>query len=280
MDTPIIQRYISNDDDFKKIICCDFEFLVEKIKKFGFEYSLEIRKNYFNLYYQGNSIGKIKYVRPEKYEISIHEKFLNCKIRKQFRGKNKNRYIYFIVKGNKLPSFFSDTSLKSMSQKVKEVNYQEETAFEQMLMTDNIGREDFIIIDRQVADHTSTKKMDLLALKKITDDDFQFCILEVKLGNNPELKKDVITQLDHYIKRIEDNFDDYKNCYEKNFQQKKLLGLIEIPATIKIIKPVIGIVVVGGYGGIAKKSIAELKNNRQNVKLIHIQNKIDFNQII
>ena len=71
--------------------------------------------------------------------------------------------------------------------------------------------------------------MDLLSLKKNDEGDYQFCILEVKLGNNQELegtvvaqddskKKGVNKQLAEYIERIENNFDDYKACYEKNLE--------------------------------------------------------------
>jgi hypothetical protein len=46
--------------------------------------------------------------------------------------------------------------------KVKTINFQEEVIFEQMIMTDNVDRKDFIIIDRQILDETAKTKMDLL----------------------------------------------------------------------------------------------------------------------
>ncbi len=280
MSKAVIQRYISNEKDFK-IICNHFSFLVEKIKKFGFEYSLEIRQDYFNLYYSGNSIGKIILKSPKKtYPISIHKKFLkNTNIKKKFSGKDKNQYVYFDISPNKLSSFFSEKNLKALSQRVKGVNYQEEISFEQALITDNIGREDFIIIDRQIVDHASSRKIDLLALKWVGGDNFQFCILEVKLGNNPELKGDVIGQLKGYVERIEDYFEAYKKSYERNFEQKRKLGLITVPQKVIIIPGVIGIVVVGGYGGIAEKSIKELKSKDKEIKILHLQNKIDFTKV-
>ena len=121
--------------------------------------------------------------------------------------------------------------------------------------------------------------MDLLALKRIGGDDFQFCILEVKLGNNPELKGGVIGQLNGYRKRIENNFEDYKKCYEKNFEQKRRLGLITAPENVVIAPGVIGIVVVGHYGGIAEKSIKELKSKDKEIKVLSLQNKIDLTKV-
>ena len=276
---PVIARYISDDTVFETV-CHDFEFLVEKIKKSGFEYSLEIREDYFNLYYQGNSIGKIIYHSSKKdYQVSINEKFINKKINTYFTGRKVKNYIYFMVSPQRLPSFFSDANLMSLSQMVKDENYQEEIGFEQMLMTDNVDRHDFVIIDRQVVDHSSREKIDLLGLKRVDGDSFQFCVLEVKLGKNAELRGDVSSQLKRYVKRIENHFKYYKLCYEKNFEQKQRLGLIEKINKVCIVPGVLGIVVVGGYGGLAKPSIKELRDKDKDIHILHIKNEIDFRKV-
>jgi len=163
-----------------------------------------------------------------------------------------------------------------MSHKVKTVNFQEEVIFEQMIMTDNVDRKDFIIIDRQISDKTDRTKMDLLALVKQADSNYQFCVIEVKLGNNPELKGDVIDQLKGYIHRIEKNFEAYKECYEQNFKQKQELGLFEKSLHINIIHGVEGIVVILGYSGLAQKSIALLKGKDPSIKILHLKNVIDL----
>jgi len=69
------------------------------------------------------------------------------------------------------------------------------------------------------------------------------------------------SQLQHYVDHITFHFDDYKRSYETAFQQKRNLGLITVPEydQIEIVKPVMGIVVVGGYSGIANIQIEELK---------------------
>ncbi|MBM4146206.1 MAG: hypothetical protein FJ240_08030 [Nitrospira sp.] len=145
-------------------------------------------------------------------------------------------------------------------------------------MTDNIGRDDFIIIDRQILDKTDRTKMDLLALVKQTDSNYQFCVIEVKLGNNPELKGHVITQLKGYTARIEQNFKAYKKCYELNFKQKQELGLFDRDLNVSIIPGVEGIVVILGYSGLAKKSIATLKDKDPSVKILHLKNVIDLSK--
>ena len=274
MRGPVIKRYISDKEAFEAIKN-DFGFLVKKIKDSGFEYDLQIRDGYFNLYYKGNSIGKIIYKKiSRQYEIRIHHLFIDEKIQKRFNPVDKNRYLIFTISSKQLHPLFSSQNLRSMASKVKKVDFQEEIIYEQMLMTDNVNRDDLIIIDRQVMDKVSKTKMDLLALKKYQDGDYQFCVIEVKLGNNPELKGKVIDQLKKYVEKIEGHFGDYKKCYERNFEQKRQLGLIRSPASVNIVPGISRIVVVMGYSGIANQSIKELKQKDPSIKVIHLTFKI------
>ncbi len=279
MRRPVIKRYISDEEAFETIIS-DFAFLVKRIKISGFEYDLQIRNGYFNLYYKGNSIGKILYKKfIGQYEVSIHRKFVNDKIRKKFDPVIKKRYLIFKFPRKQLHPFFNSENLNSMASKVKKNYFQEEIIYEQMLMTDNVNRDDLLIIDRQVIDKVSKTKMDLLTLKRKENSNYQFCIVEVKLGNNPELKGKVINQLKDYVKRIEDNFKDYKECYEKNFKQKRELGMFDSPYSINIVPGVSGVIVVMGYSELAKKSIEELKQKNSSIKVIQLNNRLDIKKL-
>lgn len=273
-------------------IVADFRFLIDKIKNSGSEYDLQIRDGYFNLYYKGNSIGNIKYKpKLQKYDVSIHEKFVDDGMVKRFQPVlNSNNNQVFSIERNQLHPLFSANNLKSMSMRVKKNFFQEEVIYEQMLMTDNVGRKDLIIIDRQVSDKVSSTKMDLLSLKRKNGGDYQFCILEIKLGNNQELegieiaqddrkKKGVNKQIAEYIERIENNFDDYKACYEKNLEQKEMFGLIKRPKGFRIVPGVLGIVVVMGYSGMAKAKIRELKKKDPSIKVIQLSNRLDIQGI-
>lgn len=276
----IIKRYFS--EDIFNQIKSDFGFLIAKVIQSGFEYDLQIRNNYFNLYYKGNSIGKISYsTKTQLYKVKIHNKFINKKIKERFTRK-EGTYLIFMLRKEQLHPLFSSKNLSSMAQKVKNVKHQEETAFEQMIMTDNVKRQDLIIIDRQIVDATGRTKMDLLALTQKKDNDYQFCVIEVKLGNNPELQGAVSGQLKEYIDRISDNFEDYKKCYEKNFTQKQELGLFDDPSLkslkINIVPGVQGLVVVLGYSDIAKESIDELKKKDPTIKILHLKNIIDLSK--
>lgn len=276
----IIKRYFSDLDTFNRIKS-DFGFLIEKIIQSGFEYDLQIRDNYFNLYYKGNSIGKISYsLKSQLYKINIHNKFINNEIVDRFKPIRKGTSLEFRLPREQLHPLFSTENLISMGQKVKTTDFQEEIIFEQMLMTDNINRNDFIIIDRQVIDKTSKSKMDLLALVKKENNNYQFCVIEVKLGNNPELRGAVIDQVKKYINRISINFEAYKGCYEKNFEQKQELRLLNKKLKVNIIPGVEHIVVVLGYSGIAEESIRILKQKSPETKVLQLKNIIDLSKAI
>ena len=101
---------------------------------------------------------------------------------------------------------------------------------------------------------------------------------EYSIGNNPELKDRVFTQLSGYVKRIRKNFPQYKECYEKNALQKQKLGLLSSNLKIAITKGVLGFVVVGGYSGLAEQSIKKLKSEHPNIKVLAIKNKINLDK--
>lgn len=279
----VIKRYFS--EHIFKHIKSDFGFLIDRIIKSGFEYDFQIRDDYFNLYYKGNSIGNISYrTKTQLYAVKIHNKFVDDKIKAQFTHKEADSYLVFTLEKKRLHPLFRKKNLESMAQRVKVVNYQEEITFEQMIITDNVNNSELIIIDRQIKDG---KIMDLLALTKNESNNYQFCVIEVKLGNSPELRGKVSGQLKGYVDRISNNFDDYKYCYEKNFSQKQELGLFNSPRSpslkslkINIVPGVSGVVVVSGYSGIAENSIDKLKEKDPAIRILHLKNVIDLSKTI
>ncbi len=271
-----IRRYFS-DDNLKRIKK-DFKFLIRLIDTSFGEFDFAIRDNYFNIYYKGNSIAKVEPKKYDLYKVSINAKFFKD-------TKANNPVFYKTIKGSNniilcrkhLHPFFQRKHLNEFASKIKSVHNGEEIDFEQSLITDNINRSDFIFIDRQVSDtKLNRKRLDLLALKQVEENKYKFVVSEVKLGNNTELKNKVASQLDYYVKHINDNFEDYKRCYEKQFEQKRELGLIKSPVFDKIIiiEPAEGIILVGGYSGIAKKHIDELKTTFSHLKVKQFTNEI------
>ena len=299
MEHPVIRRYLSPGiwDETKKDPT--IKRLVRLINASGGEYSLQLRENYFNIYYQGNSLGKVVPNGNGTYSAVVHKEFLQLGkperiLRKltQYAStsetsqsvKGKRRYVTFRIHPGKLYHFFQSHHLKALSSNIRAVHSGEEITFEQVLITDNPPAKDFIIIDRQVADHKNKRQMDLLALKRDSaNKPFHFVVIELKLGKNPELHGDVGDQLNKYVKHIKKFIEHYAECFKENYQQKKQLGLFDssLPKRIEISKnPVEGLIVVGGYSGLARKALANLcqkiRKNRWDIKVQQMRNEIEI----
>lgn len=262
-----IKRFF--DDDNLARMQGDFKFLLKTIRNSNGEFYLALRDNGFNLYYKGNSLAKVSFDKPQKgYAIQIHKKFFSdTKADKDARFNMSKKditggYVLLALKSDQLHPLFQKKYLGEFCSRIKAVNNGEEITFEQMIITDNMDKEDLIIIDRQVTDEQlRRKRMDLLALKQVESRKFGFLVIEVKLGNSPELREKVAEQLEFYVSHIMNQFNEYKYCYEKNYCQQKKLGLFTRPPyeQIEIVPEISGYVVVVGYSGVAQEQINNLK---------------------
>jgi ribonuclease J len=252
-------------------------FLAQKVRDSKGELDLQLRNDYLNVYYKGNSLAKVT-IHSDHFQIEVHKEFELAEAVKKDIPK-KRFSVGSIIQGKKyslmnitdpilFQKFFQDRIIKALATKIKNKNNGEEITFEQSLITDNIDNEKLIIIDRQVGGGGIPGKLDLLGLKQVASGRYKFAVLEVKLGNNPELKSDVAGQLNRYVTAIEKNFKAFKECYEKNYAQKKLLGLFpaSFPSTITIEDGVIGKILVGSYSRIAETQIDELLKNNPHFK--------------
>ena len=271
-----MKRYLSKTsiDRLKK----DFNFLISTVNNSCGELDLRLRGDYFNLYYKGNSLAKVGF-KKHSYEISINKKFtagvFNNDSRFQDFSENKYYTIFKINEPKNLKAFFQKKYLNKLCRNIKEVNYGEEIVFEQMLITDNSNRSDLIIIDRQITETSlKRKRLDLLALRKIEGEKYGFLVIEVKLGNNKELKGEVVKQLQGYVNHIKrkEIFDNWKESYEKVYFQMRELGLIGGPVSLKIIKNIKGIILVGQYSGLAKENIERLRKKHPGLEIRRLVN--------
>lgn len=272
-----IKRHFS-DERFQRIES-DFGFLPGILKGFYGEIEFAIRDNYFNLYYRGNSVAKVSFENSDGYLVSIHEKFFPKSISSdaRFSPSSQEKYVNVKVDSKHLHAFFQKKYLDDILAKIKEYGYSEELAFEQMLITDNLDREDIIIIDRQITDkELYPKRMDILALRHVGEGNYSFLVIEVKMGNNPDLMGDVAKQINGYLEHIRHYKNDYKLCYEKHYQQKRRLGIITIPESlsISIVPEVDGLIVVGGYSGIARERIKKLQNDYPKLQLKQFRHRL------
>lgn len=270
-----IKRYFSSNnlESVKK----DFKFLLNFINKSYGEYELSIRNQCFNLYYKGYSIGKIEPKKDKTYLVSIHSAFFentNADNQQYYKSKKlSGKYWKIRLTKKNLHPFFQKKHISEFTSRVKDQRLGE-GEFEQSIITDNLDREDLIILDRQVTIGKGGRKIDLLALRHLNNSKYKFVLLEIKLGNNKDLQDKVVSQLDDYVKDVENRFNEYKNCYELQFAQKKELGLINKPSNIQIVKPVEGEIVVSGYSRIANENIINL-NKKYQIDIIDVvKNKI------
>jgi hypothetical protein len=271
-----IKRFFS-DVNFKKVKK-DFQFLSKFVQNSYGEYDLSIRDNYFSLYYKGYSLGKIEPQTDNKYKVSIHANFFSgTKADKIFTSnKNSSKYCILQIEAKDLHPFFQVKHLTEFAANVKK-EPSGEIGFEQSLLTDNLNKDSIIIIDRQITDtELKRRRLDLLALRQVDGNKYKFQLLEVKLGNNNELKGEVANQLEWYVKHVKEHFLEYKDCYEKHYIQKKELGLISKPTydKIVIVEPVEGIIIVGGYSGMAHPRITTLKASHPTLVIKHFTNAL------
>jgi len=258
----------------------DFAFLFERVRLECGEYDLRLRNDYFNLYYKGNSLARVRMTHPP-YRIEIHKQFAEGVFDPLRFGQPTvhGKYLWFSVRTPLLPSFLSKSNIKKVASRITALHYSEEITFEQMLITDNLNRSDFVIIDRQVEGGGLQGRMDLLALRHVpvTANQYRFVVVEVKLGNNPELCGDVGKQLDHYVSFMNEHHEDFKQCYERTFAQMRQAGLLPLPnvPAIEIVPPVTGYVVVGGYSGIAEQALQRLQQVWLNVEVTKLFHRLD-----
>jgi len=270
---PVIRRYL--DSEKFGMVKKGLPPLVKLINGSGGEYSFQLRENYFNIYYQGNSLAQVKPNKNGTYTAEINEKFAKDETLKKLEqysvnkpsqnARDSTKYVRFTIRPQNLHQFFQKSNINSLSSRIRAEHNGEEITFEQVLITDNPPSEKLIIIDRQVADNVNRAQIDLLALKRDSvDEPFHFLVIEVKLGRNLELREKVGGQLSGYVNHIRKHIKDYCDCYKENYRQKKELGLFDssLPDTIDINareETVNGMVVVCGYSQLADQAISNLR---------------------
>jgi hypothetical protein len=264
-----IKRYFS-EEKFSSVTK-DIGFLITAVINSHGELDFQIRPgNKINIYYKGNSLAEISF-NKNLYKIKVHNKFGLEKAAakdplKRFSAYEfieEGDYVSVLVDRELIYAFLQKKVLNYLMSEIKVINNGEEISFEQSLITDNLNRPEYIIIDRQVGGGGMSGILDLLALRQTSTGKYHLEAVEVKLGNNKELRKDVFEQIDRYVKAIVENFQAFKLCYEKNYAQKKALGLFpkDWIDSIEILENVTGKIVVGSYYQIGGKYKDELQTN-------------------
>jgi hypothetical protein len=180
---------------------------------------LEIRNNYLNLYYKGNSLLKLSETRLHDYRIEIHAKF---------------------VAGLNLPVRLLDQAsamrlLENIPQLKQNViqhgKHSLEIEYEQLLIRannfENRNNSDYFVIDRQCV--IGKERLDLIGFywdrrRRRAGQGVPLCLLEVKFALNPDIAE-VHQQLQRYHAVIQPRLSSLAEEYETTLRQKLELGL-------------------------------------------------------
>lgn len=282
-----------------------FKYLADKVGKSCGELDLQLRKNYFDLYFRGIKLADIKYKLENNiilYTVTIDKNFVEKQSATDgytlgdFFNEEENKtlfdwntvsdgkemsgidYVIEDINGELLKLLF-DTHIKTLKKNIEIRSYSEEIEVQQLIISDNLNRRDLIIIDRHAG--KSNARIDILALKQIKDDRYGFLVIEVKSGNSPDLGGKIVEELKKYTGEIREHIDEYKKSYEINYEQKKKLGLLgdKLPEKIIIENEVDSLLIVSGYSEMAGNSLRRLKENLKgkSVNVQWIKNKIEIN---
>lgn len=219
-----------------------------------------------NLYHRGNSLARITVLR-NSYRVEIAVAFgLDPERKLIFQGEPRQargRLTYRLAASHEaVHAFFKQANLDAACARVRAVDFSVELALEQMILLDNRGRQEYIILDRQVQDTASQgRKADLLALRQLADAHYALDVIEVKLADSPQAAGVVIEQVCGYRNHLARHFEDYKACYERHYAQKRALGLLgdNLPPAVVIERPVRGRIVVTGFAGATRNVVAKIR---------------------
>ena len=183
------------------------------------------RKGRFTVYFQGNNLATVIFRPGDTYLIDIHEKFFEgAGLKESTDFSTWGSYVRVETDAKGAHRLLQRRNIGRLARAIRKVNVGEEITFEQILIADNPPSAGFLIIDRQVQDLHQPKRLDLLGLRRIGSGAYGFIVIEVKLGKNGDLTDKVAGQLEGYVTHIKGEARAYKECYEKTYEQKKVLG--------------------------------------------------------
>ena len=184
---------------------------------------LQIRENYLNIYYKGNSLLKLSEMSHEHYKVAIHEKFFGeLAVPDLVNGETVAEFLGRIPPLKENIVRYSRPSLeKEYEQLIIRANNQE--------MRNN---SEYFIVDRQYATGAGDR-LDLTGFfwpssHRRRGQEVVPCFMEVKFALDPGIGR-VHRQLARYYKAIRANAASIAEEAETMFRQKLELGLYDQP---------------------------------------------------
>lgn len=262
----------------------DFRFLVKTVSDSDGQLDLSFRNNRFTIYFAGNVLATVSFRPNGVYRIDFQTEFLkHTKFQrddKRVQLTPRGQYPYQDCDAKRAHVLLQQRNIGQLMAAIRKVNSGEEITYEQFIMADTPATPDFFIVDRQVTDTVlRRRRMDLLALRRLSTGDYGFVILEIKLGKNSELSGKVADQLQYYVDHlsVSEVAQAYAECYQEAYRQKRLLGLLpdEMPATVRIDPSAVeGLIVSCGYGRKALRHGAVLEQEHPDLRVIQMDNNL------
>jgi hypothetical protein len=185
---------------------------------------LQIRQNYLNIYYKGNSLLKLSETRKNRYQVNIHPKFLGDQ---PISGLDDEASVEaFLVRIPRLKENIITHGKSSL-----------EIEYEQLIIRANNNEPrnntEYFIIDRQ---YTAEKRerFDLTGIfwsrskKRSKGQEVPLCLIEIKFALNREIRQ-LHRQLSAYHQSLQDQFQNIVTESQHVFRQKLDLGLYNQP---------------------------------------------------
>ena len=202
------------------LVCLKSGFLSSLTKKVKTDpdLDLEIREDYVNVYYKGNSLLKLTENASSQYKAEIHKKFqdgLDLPIEL-----NESTISPFV---NNIP-FIKENIIKYGKRSL-------EVEYEQMIIRANNfeprNNTEYFIVDRQYT--AKEGRFDLTGMYWESEgrrrgQEVPVCLMEIKFALNSDIK-DVHNQLNRYYNALEPRAAEFAEEMETAFQQKIELGL-------------------------------------------------------
>jgi hypothetical protein len=185
--------------------------------------NLEIRANYLNVYFKGNSLLKLTEAAPARYRVEIHERFREGLVLppELVDAPSAARFVSAIpqIKANIARHGHSSIELE----------------YEQLIIRANNheprNNSDYFIVDRQYV--LPEGRYDLLGIYweragRRRNQEVPLCLFEAKFGLNPEIAQ-LSEQLTRYFEALNPKAAQIAEEVEGVFRQKLALGLYRQP---------------------------------------------------
>ena len=208
-------------ESFMSCLKNDFLSPIVTVVKEDKDLDFQIRDNYFNIYYKGNSLLNLSEASGRRFKVGIHEKFA------------AGLDIPDVILDQQSAAAFVANIPYIKSRIVRHGSTSLELEYEQLIIRAN-NREsrnssEYFIIDRQYT--RPAGRFDLTGIfwdrsGRRTHQEVPLCLMEVKFALNPDTK-DVHKQLSAYYDALEEDAEAIAEEHQIIFCQKLELGLFD-----------------------------------------------------